>query len=183
VSNLRITGGRFRGRAIAVPPGVRPTGSRVREALFSIWLDRLPGARFLDLFAGAGSVGIEARGRGAQAVVFVESSRAVARRLAGTCRRLGVDGYRVVTGALPAALESVGVVSGQPYDLVFADPPYGFAHWQALFDALSPRLAAQAAVAVEHGARDAPPQGGGGLEVVEARAYGESVLSFLRPEG
>ena len=60
---VRITGGEFRGRGLAVPPGARPTEGRVREALFSIWNDRIEGARVLDLFAGSGVVGLEALGR------------------------------------------------------------------------------------------------------------------------
>ena len=70
---LRIAGGAHRGRRLAVPQGARPTQDRVREALFSIWGERVRGARFLDLFAGSGAVGIEALSRGAATATFVES--------------------------------------------------------------------------------------------------------------
>ena len=71
---MRISGGEFRGRVLSVPKGldVRPTQDRVREALFSMLQNDIRGARFLDLFAGSGSVGLEALSRGAETVAFVE---------------------------------------------------------------------------------------------------------------
>ena len=78
---MRIVGGSLRGRMIPVPPGVRPTPARARETLFN-WLARIvPGARCLDLFAGAGALGLEALSRGAADCVFVESRREPARML------------------------------------------------------------------------------------------------------
>src|SRR6185436_4144983 len=73
-SGVRVTGGEHRGRGLAVPPGARPTEGRVREALFSIWSDRLEGARVLDLFAGSGVVGLEALGRGALSALAVDGN-------------------------------------------------------------------------------------------------------------
>ena len=70
---VRISGGELRGRVLEVAPGVRPTEGRVREALFSIWQDRLPDAKFLDLFAGSGAVGLEALSRGASSASRTES--------------------------------------------------------------------------------------------------------------
>ena len=76
---VRITGGLWRGRAVMVPAGIRPPGSRVREALGSIWSARLPGASVLDLFAGSGTLGLEALSRGARFAWFVEQHRPTAR--------------------------------------------------------------------------------------------------------
>lgn len=179
MANLRISGGTFRGRKIPVPEGVRPTGSRVREALFSIWRERLSGARFLDLFAGAGAVGLEALGRGAEEVVLVEARPIVARRLADTCRKLGAEGCHVVVAELPEALAKPKRLLTAPFDLVFADPPYGFDAWTTLFEVLRPLLAAGAAVAVEHGEREEPPVAAGGLQAGESRRYGETRLTFF----
>ena len=74
---MRITGGTGRGRRLKVPAGekVRPTSDKVKQALFNILGDRVPGSTFLDLFAGAGGVGIEALSRGADRVVFVDGDR------------------------------------------------------------------------------------------------------------
>lgn len=88
---VRVTGGAFRGRGLTVPAGARPTEGRVREALFSIWRDRLAGSRFLDLFAGSGAVGIEAAGRGALWVVCVDQDAAAMRAIAGNLARVVGD--------------------------------------------------------------------------------------------
>src|SRR5512140_2133312 len=74
---MRITGGTGRGRRLKVPRGsrVRPTSDKVKQALFNIIAARIPGASFLDLFAGAGGIGIEALSRDAGRVVFVDDSR------------------------------------------------------------------------------------------------------------
>ena len=73
---MRITGGIHRGRILKVPDGIeiRPTQDRVREALFNILMHDIAGARFLDLFAGSGAVGLEALSRGASSATFVEQN-------------------------------------------------------------------------------------------------------------
>ena len=120
---MRITGGRLRGRRIAVPSaGVRPTQDRVREALFSMIADRIVGCRFLDLFAGSGAVGLEAWSRGACEVWWVESDR----RVAGVLERnvvLCPDAGRVLRRDVFRAL--AGELAGGSFDLIYADPPYG----------------------------------------------------------
>jgi 16S rRNA (guanine966-N2)-methyltransferase len=123
---MRITGGLLRGRRVRAPVGdaVRPTQDRVREALCSALAGRIPGARFLDLFAGCGTVGLEAWSRGASAVWWVEQHPAVARVLAENLRAMAVPAAgRVVNMDALAFLrrhpEPVG------FDIIFADPPYG----------------------------------------------------------
>ena len=126
MSEIRLSGGRFRGRRLRVPHGVRPTEGRVREALFSIWQGELPESRFLDLFAGSGAVGLEALGRGASAVVLVEGDPRVERAADVNAGSLAaaraVRGYRM---RLPAGL-AVLREREAPFDLVFADPPVRF---------------------------------------------------------
>ena len=80
---MRVISGKFRGRPLHVPPGsgVRPTSDRVREALFSVLFEKIDGAKVLDLFAGAGSLGIEALSRNATRATFVEPNRAHVRVL------------------------------------------------------------------------------------------------------
>ena len=123
---LRIISGGLRGRRIRVPPGerVRPTTDRVREALFSILGDRLPGARVLDLFSGSGALGLEALSRGASRVAFVESDRGVARVLRANVESLGVSQRcDIVVADVFRTLEQASLRDG-PYDIIFADPPY-----------------------------------------------------------
>ncbi len=87
----RITGGSLGSRKLRSPKGmqVRPTPGRVKESLFSILMDRLEGARVLDLFAGTGAIGFEAASRGAARVVSVEASRDVAHAIEEASKSLG----------------------------------------------------------------------------------------------
>jgi 16S rRNA (guanine966-N2)-methyltransferase len=124
--SVRIIAGAWRGRRIEFPdlPGLRPTPDRIRETLFN-WLQHaVAGARCLDLFAGSGALGLEALSRGAREVVFVEQAVAAARALREHLKQLGV--------AVPSAgrvmeLGAKRVLStpGEPFDLVFLDPPFG----------------------------------------------------------
>lgn len=183
MSELRLSGGRFRGRRLRVPPGVRPTEGKVREALFSIWQSELPGARLLDLFAGSGAVAFEALGRGAAAAVLVEGDPRVARTLRENARQLGLrEEARIYRMRLPAAL---GMLGGRerPFDLVFADPPYGYDEGEKLVAACVPLLAAGGSLCFEHRSRDEPPPPAEGLERLATRRYGESCLTLYAPAG
>ena len=88
---LRVIGGALRGRRIDTLPGVaiRPTGDRVREALFDILGNRVHGADFLDIYAGTGAIGIEALSRGARAVTFIENDPAAADLIRGNLSMAG----------------------------------------------------------------------------------------------
>jgi 16S rRNA (guanine966-N2)-methyltransferase len=172
---VRVSGGELRGRGLAVPPGARPTEGRVREALFSIWDERIVGARVLDLFAGSGVVGIEAAGRGALEVWAVDDDARAARTIAENAGRLAPGAVTVRRMRLPAGLARL---SGGPFDLVFADPPYAFTGYAALLAAVAPILAADGEVVVEHSARLELPVEAGPLVRTDVRRYGESSLSF-----
>ena len=120
---MRISGGEFRGRVLSVPKGldVRPTQDRVREALFSMLQNDIRGARFLDLFAGSGSVGLEALSRGAEAVTFVEQAP---RSLVCLSRNIALlkveDRCRVIRADVYAWLAA----TSESFDIAYADPPY-----------------------------------------------------------
>ncbi|MDI6840352.1 MAG: 16S rRNA (guanine(966)-N(2))-methyltransferase RsmD [bacterium] len=120
---MRITGGEVGGRRIKVPRGIRPTQDKVRTAIFNILGDRIKDVKFVDLFAGSGSVGIEAISRGASEVIFVEKSRKVVSVLNENLKSLGyMEKSKVINGdALKVKLKTP--------DIIFADPPYdmGFA--------------------------------------------------------
>ena len=121
---MRIAGGEWRGRALKAPPGdvLRPTQDRVREALFSMLMHETPGARFLDLFAGVGGVGLEALSRGAADCTFVELAPRHLAVLRANVAALGADARcRLVRADAYAWLETF---DGTPYDVAFADPPY-----------------------------------------------------------
>jgi len=182
LTDLRLSGGVYRGRKLRVPAGVRPTEGRLREALFSIWHGELEGARFLDLFAGAGAVGLEALGRGAARAVLVEGDPRTLRTLKENVATLGPDAERdarLYRLRLPAGL-AVLREREAPFALAFADPPYGFDEGGKLLAALAPLLVNGGAAAFEHASRDKPPPAPPGLDFAETRCYGGSCLSFYR---
>ena len=122
-ARVRITGGVLGGRVLRVPRGdVRPTQDRVRLALFSMLANRVGGSRFLDLFAGSGAVGLEAWSRGADAVCWVESDSRVLSVLRANVAAL-CDGRADVIAVDARRFLERGPAA-EPFDLIFADPPY-----------------------------------------------------------
>jgi 16S rRNA (guanine966-N2)-methyltransferase len=181
----RIVGGAARGRHLAVPArGTRPTSDRAREGLFNTLRAHLDvdGAHVLDLFAGTGAVGLEALSRGAATVTFVESDRAAWDVLRRNIDVVGLPGTSV--HRRPAATYLTTAGTDDPFDLVFADPPYAFSddHVAALLAALCEPgwLSDDAVVVVERSARGAEPQWPGCIALVTSRRYGEGVLWYGR---
>ena len=121
---MRIIAGSAGGIPLRVPPGdTRPTTDRVREALFSMLSPVIPSARVLDLFAGSGSLGLEALSRGAASALFVEQNRAACEVLRGNLQKTHLPGGTIRQGDVFRLLNDL-VRSGQTFDLIFADPPY-----------------------------------------------------------
>lgn len=176
---MRIIAGLAKGRRIAAPPGsdVRPTGDRVREALFSSLQALLPGAHVLDLYAGSGALGLEAASRGAAHVTLVERDHRTLAVLRDNVEVVGLSGVEVVAGEVAAILAGAPP-PGAPFDLVLADPPYllSDAEVAAMLHALLPHLAADATVIVERGSRQGAVSWPAGLTPAEPRRYGTTVL-------
>ena len=162
-------------------PGTRPTAERTREALFSIWQERMPGARFLDLFCGSGAAGLEALSRGARRAVLVDGDGKALKVAAANRDRLEAEAQacRTVRASLPAGLASASL-GEESFDLIFADPPYAFEHWQELLEAIEPILAQSGEAAIEHAARVELPARVSSIERAETRRYGDTALSFYR---
>ncbi|MFH1463300.1 MAG: RsmD family RNA methyltransferase [Pseudomonadota bacterium] len=172
---MRITGGTLRGRSLPgrVGAGVRPTGARVREALFNILGNDLEGQEVLDATGGTGLLAFEAASRGACRVLVIERDRRSAAVIAERACALGLTarvGVRCGDALACAAGEG-------RFDLVFADPPYAepMAPWLA---ALLP--CAGRALVIEHAVRQSPPAAPVGW-VLDTRRYGDTALSFYRP--
>jgi 16S rRNA (guanine(966)-N(2))-methyltransferase RsmD len=176
---IRITGGERRGRVLAVGPGVRPTEGRVRESLFSIWQESVPGARFLDLFAGSGAVGLEANSRGAAYVCFVEADPRVLRDLERNAAELPPAVWRRWRGRLPGTLGQLAAEE-PAFDLVFADPPYAFDGYERLIESAAGVLGPSGELALEASTRVALPATAGELRRTDERRYGETAVSFYR---
>ncbi|MGA9749108.1 MAG: 16S rRNA (guanine(966)-N(2))-methyltransferase RsmD [Nocardioides sp.] len=180
----RIIGGSAGGRRIKATTGenTRPTSDRVREALFSSLestLGSLTGLRFLDLYAGSGAVGLEARSRGAGVVTFVEQDRRTSALVRDNARTLGFTGVEVVAAPVARALATP---PRAPYDVVFLDPPYALAVDDVEADLAALRdngwLAPGALVMIERGRRGPAPTWPEGLEADRDKRYGETVLWY-----
>lgn len=176
---MRVIAGSARGRRLLTPPGdrVRPTLDRVREALFSILAPQIPGARFLDLFAGSGANGIEALSRGAAEAVFVDDHP---QSLACLEKNLETTGFKPQSRVLRYRLpEGLARIAG-PFDCIFADPPHEFGHYPELLAAIDgARLLREGGtLIVEHARRHPLPDTAGQLARTRERDYGMTTLSF-----
>lgn len=187
----RIISGVHGGRRLLAPPGAqtRPTSDRVREAYFSALLTMIDmeGARFADLYAGSGAIGLEALSRGASHALLVESDARAARAVRDNIvtLRLGNEA-RLITGKVAQVL--AGPPDGGPFDIVFADPPYavGDDEIDEVQRALVGNgwLAPDAVVTFERSTRTAvrgaPLNWVDGLTEERSRRYGETTLWYGR---
>jgi len=173
---VRVIAGRLGGRRLVAPAGTgtRPTGDRVREALFAI-LGPLDGARVLDLYAGSGALGIEALSRGAAHATFVDSAPRALAALRANVAALGLAAVADVRRQDARAFLRAASAAGRQYDLVFLDPPYRLAAGlgRELSHALPAVLAAHGRVIVESDRR-APLELE--LPLVDERRYGDTLI-------
>jgi 16S rRNA (guanine(966)-N(2))-methyltransferase RsmD len=178
----RIIGGAGKGRRLKAAAGdaTRPTGARVRQALFDILAPRIAGCRFLDAFAGGGGIGLEALSRGAARVVLVDRSAAAvaaARENAQALAHAGgeVQVFRQDAGTALAALAD----EGRQFDVVYLDPPYASDLYEPLIALCGERLLAAGGVAVaEHFHKRALPERIGALTRTRLKRIGDHCLSF-----
>lgn len=180
---MRVIAGLQKGRRLVGPKGVglRPTGDRVKEALFSILGARVEGARFLDLYAGTGAIGIEALSRGARWVTFVESNPTALRVLRVNLDRCGLgrsaDVQACRTGVFLRRMEASNV----PYDIVFADPPYHTGAGATLLPSLDQAaiITSESTVILERFTKLPLPSQVGRLTLVREYGYGDTTLSVF----
>lgn len=184
---MRIVGGRFKGRTIAAPAGAgtRPTADRTREAVFNIlahadWSPGLEGLRVLDLFAGSGALGFEALSRGASFALFVETDAAARGAIRDNIEALGLFGISRLhrRDATDLGLKPAGL--GDPFDLVFLDPPYKRGLGEAALGKLQAGAwIAPGALALFECAADETPATPG-FELLDERIYGVAKVLFLK---
>jgi 16S rRNA (guanine966-N2)-methyltransferase len=180
--SVRIIGGEWRSRRLAIPDGtaVRPTPDRVRETVFNWLRDEIAGARCLDLYAGTGALGFEALSRGAAETVFVERDPVLVEALRAHAAMLGVE-PRIVRQDAESFLH--GVVAA-PFDVVFFDPPYGLAI-EPLLDLLPRWLKSTGVAYVERPRTPGLPDvtGGAWRKRGYAGAVEYGLLAFAAPAG
>jgi 16S rRNA (guanine966-N2)-methyltransferase len=170
---MRVVAGSAKGRRLQAPDGtgVRPTGDRVREAIFDMLasLDAIEGRSVADLFAGTGALGIEALSRGAARATFVDDDGSV---LAFIRTNLVITGlYARATVVKEDVLD--WVATAPPVDVALVDPPYAFESWAQLMEGLSAGLAVLES--------DRELELGPGWEVRKVKHYGGTVVTLAAP--
>lgn len=186
---IRISDGSLKGQTIEVPTGlrVRPMRTRIREALFTVLGERINGARFLDVFAGSGSIAVEALSRGASHALLVENHPEVLRVLRKNLDDLTLgERTRIAVMDIYRSLPT----SDEPYDIVFLDPPFpNFKNadldpWQLLARLLdSPLLAPGGLIGLEYPSKlDAPPAPNE-FEEHTKKEYGDTSLLLWQSPG
>ena len=188
---MRVIAGQFRSRPLLAPRGTltRPTSDRLRETLFNVLQPRIEGARFADLYAGTGAVGIEALSRGAAHVLFAERAEPALTSLRSNLRSLGItSNFTLETRSTISVLNRLFDRPGAaPFDIVFLDPPYEDA--AAYTDTLgllgSQRaqniLAPEALVIAEHASKSPLPAAFGILGQTRTLRQGDAALTFYKP--
>ena len=187
---MRIIAGEFRGRKLLDPAdqATRPVTDRVKQSVFDVLRDRLPGGTVLDLFAGTGSFGLESLSRGAARVAFFEQHRPAVDRLRRNIATLGVGTQsRVVTADLFRVFaEARGTDKA---DVIFLDPPYRYLNerpdeLRTLIAALASRhLAGEGRIVLRHDAKDELDLAGVAVAEADRRKWGSMTVRFLRAAG
>jgi 16S rRNA (guanine966-N2)-methyltransferase len=184
---MRVIAGTLRRRTLEAPAGMatRPTSDRLRETVFNVLAPRIEGARFLDLYAGSGAVGIEAVSRGAQNVIMVERAAPALKIMRGNLEKLGLrSGVRVEAVSVTAFLKKLRPESTAfVFDIVFLDPPYDAQDEYALALGLlggdaSRLLAKDAVVIAEHRRKEKLEDRYGTLGRTRVLEQGDAALSF-----
>ena len=178
---MRVVGGKYRSRVLAEFPGmdVRPTSDRAKEALFNILAFQMPNARVLDLFAGSGSLGIEALSRGAKTVVFNDAAKDSVAIIKKNLQALQIP----LGGEVTVSFSDFAVCLAsqrEAFDVIFIDPPYRLDIGKKSLEIIAERgLLTKNGVAVYE--RDCPFDGEiQGLEKYDERKYGKAYLTFFR---
>ncbi len=183
---MRIIAGKYRGRNLKSPPSleVRPTSDRLRETLFNVIANRVADARFLDLCAGSGAVGIEALSRGASHVTFVDRSRKMCGLVEANLDLCLVpeDETEVVQSEAAAFLKrAVNRQDLEPWDIVYFDPPYAIDYLpvlESLGKESSNLVAEDGLLIVEHHHKNLLKDTIGILTRTRTLKQGDSALSF-----
>ncbi len=190
---IRISGGSAKGRRIGSRKAfsraeegdeLRPTSSKVREALFDIVRKELPGALFLDLYAGTGGVGIEALSRGAAEAVLVESDGLRAGIISRLLSEFGFADKAKVVKAKAYDFSKREVEKGRCYDIIFLDPPYSSEELMKLLPLIGEGdiVREGGLVVAEHFFKSELPESIGTLRMVKAYKYGDTVLTLYRSD-
>lgn len=189
---MRISAGALKGKKIGTrkiftsksgAADLRPTSSKVREALFDILRGEIPGAAFLDLYAGSGAVGIEALSRGAKKTCFVENDKQRAKTLQDFVNKAGLDDKTSVYQEPVMGFLSRADKSGMIFDIIFADPPYASEEISEVLSFIDKGrlLRDDGYVIIEHASKK-PPDNVSllTLSLIKTYRYGDTMLTRYR---
>jgi len=177
---MRITAGIARGREIVCPPGLeaRPTASKIRQAFFNILRNKVEDARFLDLFAGSGLMGLEALSRGAADLVAIDESRLMVKTIEENLLRLNFTA-QVIQADVRRFLDQFPKNS---FDIIFADPPYKSRLAESVLHSVARHaiLHKDGILAIEHAREFKLPEESGNLINYDHRDYGQTSVTFYK---
>lgn len=182
---MRIIAGSAKGHAIKSLAGTdtRPTLDKVRGAVFNVLQNKLEGARFLDLFAGSGAVGIEALSRGAQFCYFNDSQKKALALIRENLRHCRLESNaRIFSMDARPLLDLLSQEPGLSFDIVYLDPPYDSAWYEPLMQQLqeSGLLSDLAIVVVETDRKIRLPESIAQLVLVKNKVYGGTILWYYQ---
>ena len=176
---MRIIAGAYKGRNLKSPPSldVRPTSDRLRETLFNVIAPRIEDARFLDLCAGSGAVGIEALSRGASYATFVDRSRRMCLLIEANVQlcRIPEEQWEIYCSEVNEFLKQ----TESQWDIIYFDPPYKNDYLRTL-ELVGSRLSDL--LIVEHHHKNKLPENIGRLKRTRILKQGDSALSFFRTQ-
>ena len=190
---VRISSGSLKGKKVVTSKkifissdkdGLRPTSSKVREAIFNIVQTEIYQALFLDLYAGTGAVGLEALSRGAEKVYFVENNNIRAKAIMDYIHRLGLDDRASVYQEEAEAFLNRAVRTGLKFDIIFVDPPY----MSGEIDKVLPNIVEdnilkdEGCLLVEHSSKTALPENIQNLKLAKNYRYGDTMITLYRKE-
>lgn len=190
---VRISSGRLKGRKVAASKKIfastdmgelRPTSSKVREAIFNIVQAEIDHAWFLDLYAGTGAVGLEALSRGAEKVFFVESNQIRAKAVMDYIHKLSLDDRASVYQEKAETFLHRAMRTGMKFDIIFADPPYLSDEVERALPYIAENnmLKDNGCMLVEHSSKRPLFEHIQNIKMIKNYKYGDTMITLYRKE-
>lgn len=181
---MRIIGGKYKGRKIKYPAfrAIRPTKDRIREAVFNMIAEKLPGARVLDLFAGSGAYGLESLSRGAKEAIFVDNDKRCMKVLRDNIMALGAE--RETEAIAEDAFKAINLLGKdkERFDLIFSDPPFnlGMAKKTLITVSQYDILNHFGILVIEHHKKESVPEREKTVSIFKQKTYKNILISLYK---
>lgn len=190
---VRISSGKLKGRQVVTSKKIftstegdelRPTSSKVREAVFNILQAEIDQALFLDLYAGTGAVGLEALSRGAERVFFVESNQVRSKAITGHIEKLGLGARASVYQEKAEVFLQRAVRTGMKFDIIFVDPPYLSDEILKVLPYIAEHniLKDDGCILAEHSSKEVLPEQLHDIRTIKNYRYGDTKITLYRKE-